>query len=177
MAFPSLQFALNYSFPRTPVFPSLSLISFKNDNSQASTAAEQTRRGDGDHSLAVGCNKRQQLSQESCRGVRWMFLVCMETVGSGLGWNCSRAGADKWALIIAPTSKSGGFYYLTFNSNLGRISGRLHCQDFFSHWQNGKRRWKRSDGREWGKASLSHPTQIRKLENENRKRKNKEYKS
>lgn len=95
MAFPSLQFALNYIFPRTPVFPSLSLISFKNDNSQASTAAEQTRRGDGDHSVAVGCNKRQQLSQESCRGVRWMFLVCMETVGSGLGWNCSRAGADK----------------------------------------------------------------------------------
>lgn len=143
MAFPSLQFALNYSFPRTPVFPSLSLISFKNDNSQASTAAEQTRRGDGDRSVAVGCNKRQQLSQESCRGVRWMFLVCMETVGSGLGWNCSRAGADKWALIIAPTSKSGGFYYLTFNSNLGRISGRLHCQDFFSHWQNGKKKVKK----------------------------------
>lgn len=95
MAFLSFQFALNCSLPRTPISPSLSLISIQKDNSQASTAAEQTRRGAGDHSVAVGCNKRQQLSQESCRGVRWMFLVCMGTVGPGLGWNCSGAGADK----------------------------------------------------------------------------------
>lgn len=39
--------------------------------------------------------------------------------------------ADERALSIAPTAESGGFYYSMFNSNLGRISGRLHCKDFF----------------------------------------------
>lgn len=32
--------------------------------------------------FAVVCNKRSSLSQETCRGVRWMCLVCSETVGS-----------------------------------------------------------------------------------------------
>lgn len=31
--------------------------------------------------FAAVCNKRQSLSQETCRGVRWMYLVCIETAG------------------------------------------------------------------------------------------------
>lgn len=58
---------------------------------------------------------------------------------------------ERWSLPRLRSQED--FITRLFNSNLGRISGRLHCQEFFfSRWQNGKRRWKGSDGRVWGEG-------------------------
>lgn len=126
----------------------------------------------------------EQFPRQKSQGEGIILLLWVVIKGSSsprkavLGWEgCSLFAWEQWDLSCPQllggsgwwtSAESGGFYYSMFNSNLGRISGRLHCKGvlfFFPRWQNGKRRWKRSDGGEWGKANLSHSTQIRKLEN------------
>lgn len=79
-AFLPLQFALNCNLHRTPVlYPPFS--SFCQDQLYQSQQKMNKKRESGSL-FAVVCNKRSSLSQETCRGVRWMCLVCSETVGS-----------------------------------------------------------------------------------------------